>query len=149
MYVQSPFCRFVGTVPKNLFTINDPYEAAVALYWLEQHFVSSTGRALVYGRDLPAYSCVQTLLEMGIAGDRITLVRPPSETEISVFNNADVEAAVASQMAKAGVTVHGDEGGYLLAQWNEGAEDREPEVIYSASFTSDTKPISVDCNVSK
>ena len=45
----------------------------------------------------------------------------------------------------AGVEVH---SGYLLAQWNDG-EDCEGGEVTSAAFTSSTKPLRLECAVSK
>lgn len=38
---NSPDRRFVGVRPKNLYTVNDAYEAAVALYWIENSIVKN------------------------------------------------------------------------------------------------------------
>lgn len=40
---NSPGRRYEGDVPKNVFTINDLYEAAVALYWAENNLLDSEG----------------------------------------------------------------------------------------------------------
>ncbi len=39
----SPDRRYEGVPPKNVFVINDSYEAAVALYWLENNLLKSDG----------------------------------------------------------------------------------------------------------
>lgn len=41
---NSPDRRFMGQKPKNLFTINDAYEAAVALYWIENNLIKNQSK---------------------------------------------------------------------------------------------------------
>ena len=93
----------------------------------------------MYGRSLDAYTTVQGLLDLEIAGSRIVMVQPPLNYDVTCFNNADVEKAVHDAMQSAGVEVH---SGYYLAQWNDGKPGDE---IYCASFTSDTKPMKMEC----
>lgn len=38
---NSPDRRYMGAKPKNLFTINDAYDAAVALYWIENNLIKN------------------------------------------------------------------------------------------------------------
>jgi len=38
-----PQPRLLDSVPKNVFVVNDAYEAAVVLYWLEDNVVNATG----------------------------------------------------------------------------------------------------------
>ena len=40
-------------------------------------FLPVAGRVIVYGQTLDAYCCVNTLLSLGISGDRIDFVQPP------------------------------------------------------------------------
>ena len=61
----------------------------------------STGRLVVYGSTLTAYSCLHYLLEVvGLAGERITLVLPPSDP--SCFNNPTVEKQVQQALSTTG-----------------------------------------------
>ena len=39
-------------------------------------------KTIVYGSSLDAYSCIQTLLSMGLPGDKIILVHPPPLYEV-------------------------------------------------------------------
>ena len=46
-YLQAPHNpdrRFKGVPPKNVFTINDSYDAAVALYWIENNLLNTQGK---------------------------------------------------------------------------------------------------------
>ncbi len=40
---NSPDRRFKGVPPKNVFTVNDSYDAAVALHWVENNLLNSSG----------------------------------------------------------------------------------------------------------
>ncbi|KAL3874225.1 hypothetical protein ACJMK2_037270 [Sinanodonta woodiana] len=44
---NNPDRRYYGVKPKNLFTINDEYDAAVALYWIENTLVSCFNNPVV------------------------------------------------------------------------------------------------------
>lgn len=46
---------------------------------------SVSEKAIVYGCTLDAYCCVQTLIAMGIPGENIQLVEPPSIYQVSRF----------------------------------------------------------------
>lgn len=47
-------------------------------------FLPVTGRVIVYGQTLDAYCCVNTLLSLGISGDRIDFVQPPLGFQVSI-----------------------------------------------------------------
>ena len=50
-YLQAPHSpdrRFKGVPPKNVFTINDSYDAAVALYWIENNLLNTQGKFINY-----------------------------------------------------------------------------------------------------
>ncbi|XP_069464175.1 cilia- and flagella-associated protein 61 [Ambystoma mexicanum] len=133
--------RYTGTVPSNLFTLQDEQDCSRALNWLKEHFVDKEGDAIVYGNSLDIYTTVETLLSLGIAGSRIHLVQPPRGANITCFNNYALEKAVEDAMSKAGVTTHCS---CILANWNDGGS---PDPITSASFTTDTKPFQIQCAV--
>ena len=40
-----PTRRYVGKPPKNLFVVNDAYDAAVALYWTENNILNNEGES--------------------------------------------------------------------------------------------------------
>ena len=40
---NSPDRRLMDVPPRNAFVINDSYEAAVSLYWIENNFLNGTG----------------------------------------------------------------------------------------------------------
>lgn len=138
---NQPTRRYVGMPPKNLFVVNDSYDAAVALYWLENNIMSHEGQILLYGHSMDVFSCVQSLFLLGVDGSRILIVEPPSKSPTTCFNNQIVEAAVLGAMREEGVNIL---SGYLLAQWNNG---KGGDVIESAGFTSNTKPLHLECCV--
>ncbi|XP_052270971.1 cilia- and flagella-associated protein 61-like [Dreissena polymorpha] len=134
--------RFTGIKPKNLLTVNDAYDAAVALYWIENNLVKKDNRrVIVYGSTLCGYTCVQTLLNMGVAGKNINMVQPSPQYETSCFNDPIVEEAMMRALQESGVQLH---SGYILSAWNDG-EDTCTE-IKSASFMSADKPLKLDCH---
>lgn len=136
-----PDRRFIGTQPRNLFTINDAYDAAVAVNWIENHLIKHQRKAIVYGSTLDAYTCVQTLLSMGLAGDKVIMVQPPPNDKVSCFNDPVVEETMLKTLQECGVQMH---VGYILAQWNNfGMEGIE---IKTVSFTSDDQPLTVECS---
>ncbi|XP_077999640.1 cilia- and flagella-associated protein 61-like [Glandiceps talaboti] len=138
---NNPNRRYSGPVPSNVFTINDEYDAFEVKQWLSKTFLPAQGKAIVYGNTLDAYTTVQTLLTMGVSGDRIALVQPPHNYQPTCFNNSTVDKAIANAMKDKGVEVY---TGYYLAEWNDG---KGGDQVYCASFTSDTKPIKLECSV--
>lgn len=101
-----------------------------------------SGNVIVYGNTLDAYTTVGTLLSIGISGIRIHLVQPPLTSNITCFNNYTIEETVQKALMAAGVTTYYN---CKLAQWNDGAD---PDPIHCASFTTDTKPLRLQCSVS-
>ncbi|GAB1286987.1 Cilia- and flagella-associated protein 61 [Apodemus speciosus] len=133
--------RYTGTVPSNLFILNDEEDCLRTLFWLRNNSVFTEGKVIVYGNTLDAYTTVETLLNIGMRGSCIYFVHPPAESNITCINNYDVESAVEDALSAAGVTVYHDA---LLAQWNHG---QDPDPIYNACFTTSTKPFRLDCSV--
>ncbi|KAJ8309534.1 hypothetical protein KUTeg_014408 [Tegillarca granosa] len=109
---NSPDARYTGVVPKNLLLINDEYDAAVALYWIENYFVKSSSEL-----PLPFINSDRELINL----QKLKLF-------ISCFNNSVVEDAITKALQEAGVVLH---CGYILSQWNDGDDVTE---IQSASF---------------
>ncbi|XP_070577295.1 cilia- and flagella-associated protein 61-like isoform X2 [Ptychodera flava] len=138
---NSPNRRFSGVKPSNTFVINDEYDAFEAKRWLIKRFLNTEGKAIVYGNTIDAYATVQTLLTIGVPGERIQLVEPPRNYQPSCFNNSTVEKAIAAVLAEKGIQLY---SGFYLAQWNDGKGGDE---ICKASFTSETKPITLECSV--
>ncbi|XP_078714752.1 cilia- and flagella-associated protein 61 isoform X1 [Lampetra fluviatilis] len=138
---NSPDRRYSGPVPANLFTLNDQDDCQHALEWLRRNFLGGQGNAIVYGSSLDAYTTVQTLLKLCVAGSRIHLAEPPHGYTVCCFNNFAVESAIRGALLQAGVKVHSS---CLLAHWNENAQ--QSDLITSASFTTDTKPFSLECS---
>lgn len=86
---------------------------------------------------------METLLNIGVRGSYIHLVRPPPTSTVTCINNYSVESAVEDALSTAGVTIYRDA---LLAQWNDG---QYPDPIHSACFTAPTKPFRLTCAVSR
>ncbi|XP_078505462.1 cilia- and flagella-associated protein 61 isoform X2 [Lissotriton helveticus] len=133
--------RYTGKVPSNLFSLQDQQDCQRALNWLQDYFVHNEGNAIVYGNSLDIYTTAGALLSLGIAGPRIHLAQPPTSSNVPCFNNYAVEQAVAAALSEAGVTTHTN---CVLASWNDGDD---PDPIKSASFTTDTKPFKLQCDV--
>ena len=45
--------------------------------------VVSVGNVIFYGSTLDVYCCVNTLLEIGLPGNRIVIVQPPTDSQVS------------------------------------------------------------------
>nr|XP_054397601.1 cilia- and flagella-associated protein 61 isoform X1 [Pongo abelii] len=133
--------RYTGKVPCNHFTLNEEEDCFKALTWIRNNSITTEGNIIVYGNTIDTYTTVETLLNLGVSGSRIHLVQPPPASTITCINNYSVESAVADALGAAGVTVYRDA---ILAQWNDGLH---PDPIYSASFTTPTKPFRLQCSM--
>ncbi|EDO37268.1 predicted protein [Nematostella vectensis] len=127
-----------GMLPDNVFTVNSHGDCAKVVKWVNNYFLNSQGKALVYGCTLEAFTFVQGLLSAGIPADRLVMVQPPPPVP-SCFNNIDIEEATDQALQASGVEVH---VGYVLAEWNDGKYDSN---LSCATFTSENKPLRVDC----
>ncbi|XP_031227985.1 cilia- and flagella-associated protein 61 isoform X2 [Mastomys coucha] len=132
--------RYTGTVPSNLFILNDEEDCVRTLFWLRSNSILTEGKVIVYGNTLDAFTTVETLLHIGMKGSCIYFVHPPAESNITCINNDVVESAVEDALSAAGVTVYHDA---LLAQWNNG---QDPDPIYNACFTTSTKLFRLECS---
>ncbi|XP_063558387.1 cilia- and flagella-associated protein 61 isoform X7 [Gorilla gorilla gorilla] len=133
--------RYTGKVPCNHFTLNEEEDCFKALTWIRNNSITTEGNIIVYGNTIDTYTTVETLLNLGVSGSRIHLVQPPPASTITCINNYSVESAVADALGAAGVTMYRDA---ILAQWNDGLH---PDPIYSASFTTPTKPFRLQCSM--
>lgn len=130
--------RYMGPLPSTVFTVNTERDCENVLNFIRGEFLTGEGKALVYGNTLEAFSMVQTLLAAGLPGSRVVLVQPPVSLP-TCFNNPFIEDAVTAALQECGVACH---VGFTLAQWNEGKVDQP---LSRATFTSENKPLSVDC----
>lgn len=102
-----------------------------------------TGDAVVYGSTIDVYTCVETLMCLGVSGGRIHLVHPPDNTSSACFHDSSVELAVKQALEKEKVHVHRD---CLLAQMNDG---QQSDPITRVSFITDGPPLRLECAVSE
>ncbi|XP_063774239.1 cilia- and flagella-associated protein 61 isoform X2 [Pseudophryne corroboree] len=141
---EAPDCSrqiYTGRIPSNLFTLQAVDDCIKAMDWIKDNALNEEGNVIVYGNTLDSYTTVASLLSMGISGFRIHLVQPPLTSNITCFNNYTVEEAVQRALSAAGVATYYN---CKLAQWNDGAD---PEPIQCVSFTTDTKPLKLQCTV--
>ncbi|XP_011223780.1 cilia- and flagella-associated protein 61 isoform X1 [Ailuropoda melanoleuca] len=131
--------RYTDKVPCNHFTLNDEEDCCKALSWIRDNSIIAEGNVIVYGNTIDTYTTVETLLNIGVRGSYIHLVRPPPTSTVTCINNYSVESAVEDALSTAGVTIYRDA---LLAQWNDG---QYPDPIHSACFTAPTKPFRLTC----
>ncbi|KAM6144264.1 cilia- and flagella-associated protein 61 [Erethizon dorsatum] len=131
--------RYSGQVPCNLFTLNDEEDCVKALAWIRSNSITTEGNVIVYGNTIDTYTTVETLLNLGVRGTCIYLVRTPPKSMVTCINNYWVESAVEEAMGAAGVSIFWDA---ILAQWNQGLN---PDPIHCASFTTPTKPFQLQC----
>lgn len=97
---------------------------------------------MVYGDTIDVYTCVETLLQLGISGSRIHLVHQTAPGSLSCFQSLTVDHAVSTALEKHDVHVYHNG---LLAQMNDG---QHPEPLTSVSFTTDGPPLRLECTVS-
>ncbi|XP_041351130.1 cilia- and flagella-associated protein 61-like isoform X2 [Gigantopelta aegis] len=138
--IHDPEFPFSGVTPQNLYLVNDAFDAAVALYKADTE-LKPDKKVVVYGVSLDAYTCLQALLSLGIQGSQIAWVHPPLMYLVTCINNKSVEDCVHQAVRDAGVTIYSN---FLLAQFNDG--ESNCTVIRSASFTSFTDPLRLDCD---
>ncbi|XP_028809388.1 cilia- and flagella-associated protein 61 isoform X1 [Denticeps clupeoides] len=136
-----PKRRYAGPIPSNLFTLNGRHDCQAAYNWLLSNFIGREGDAVVYGSSIDAYTCVETLLHLGVSGSRLHLVHPPTNNSGSCFGDPRVEKAVMEALKKNEVHVYQN---CALAQWNDG---RHSESISSACFTTAEQPLRLKCAV--
>uniref|UniRef100_A0A8C5N465 Cilia and flagella associated protein 61 n=1 Tax=Leptobrachium leishanense TaxID=445787 RepID=A0A8C5N465_9ANUR len=132
--------RYTGRIPSNLIILQDGEDCLKAMNWMEDSIAKNEGNVIVYGNTLDSYTTVSALLSLGISGGRIHLVQPPLTSSVSCFTNPVIEGVIQRAMAAAGVTSYYN---CKLAQWNDGDH---VEAIQSASFTTDTKPLKLQCS---
>lgn len=91
--------------PKNVFVINDGYQAENALKWLKRCFPKFSGDVLIYGDTIDAYCCIQTLLQMNIPAELIYLLRPPKNDKINAFPDPIVQSTILQSLQSIGVKI--------------------------------------------
>ncbi|XP_034059111.1 cilia- and flagella-associated protein 61 [Gymnodraco acuticeps] len=128
-------------LPSNLFTLNDLHDCMAARRWLSANFVELEDNAIVYGNSIDVFTTVETLLSLGILGNRIHVVFTPPEPGVSCFSDPEVEKAVATALKKAEVQVHHH---CLLALMNNGDN---PNPLTSVTFTTDAETLNLQCGV--
>ncbi|XP_065052089.1 cilia- and flagella-associated protein 61-like isoform X1 [Rhopilema esculentum] len=127
-----------GPIPKNIFMLNNKADVDTSLQWIKEILLDSLGAVLVYGASLDAYSFIHGILETGIKGERVILVKPPSYSP-SCFNNPSIEEIIDCVLKQKGVTIYED---CMLAGWNDEEDDSE---VRCATFTTSAKPIKLQC----
>ncbi|XP_061560064.1 cilia- and flagella-associated protein 61 [Phycodurus eques] len=75
--------RYTGTVPSNLFTLNDPHDCNTARSWLLKNFVRSKDNVIVYGNGLDVFTTVEMLLRIGVRSPCIYLVLTPPQRALA------------------------------------------------------------------
>ncbi|KAM4632856.1 cilia- and flagella-associated protein 61 [Polymixia lowei] len=133
--------RYHGHIPSNLLTLNHLQDCVAAQRWLSDNFVELEDNAVVYGSSIDVYTCVETLLGLGVQGSRVHLVVLPTEPGVSRFGDPRLERALERALEKAEVRVHRN---CLLARMNDG---EHPEPLTSVSFTTDGQPLCLTCGV--
>ncbi|XP_066532406.1 cilia- and flagella-associated protein 61 isoform X2 [Hoplias malabaricus] len=133
--------RYTRHIPSNLFTLNDQHDCTQAAQWLRDNFINQEGNAVIYGDSIDVFSCVETLLCLGVRGSRVHVVHTPADSPRSCFHNAAVDQAVRSALESKDVHVHHC---CLLAQLNDG---QHPEPITAVSFTTEGPPLRLECAV--
>lgn len=101
----------------------------------------SAGDAVVYGNTIDVYTCVETLMRLGVCGCRIHVVHPPKDDPSSCFHDGSVDHAVKQALEKEEVQIHHD---YLLKQLNDG---QHTDPVTSVSFTTDGPTLRLECAV--
>lgn len=126
--------------PNNVFTINDRKDAYLVTLWLKENFNKSQDNVVIYGFGIDFLCAIHAMIELGIPCERIILVEPPLNYQMSCFNNQDLDNTITQMLNNMGVTIY---TGYVLALWNEGIKSMD---LKSASFTSCTKPLRLQCS---
>ncbi len=62
----------------------------------DEIFVTNIGKVLVYGNTLDAFCCIQVLLSLGFASNRIIFVLPPNQSGVRVYKQEIVLMTPAS-----------------------------------------------------
>ncbi|XP_076874175.1 LOW QUALITY PROTEIN: cilia- and flagella-associated protein 61 [Brachyhypopomus gauderio] len=138
---DQPRRRYTGPVPSNLFTLNDPQDCSQAQHWLCKNFLDQEGNAVVYGDSVDVYTCVETLLCLGVRASRVHLVHQATDEPPTCFPDPALQQVVRRALRDKEVHLHHN---CLLAQLNDG---QDPEPITSVSFTTDGPPLRLECTV--
>ncbi|XP_030200973.1 cilia- and flagella-associated protein 61 isoform X2 [Gadus morhua] len=132
-----------GGPPPNLLTLTDQRDCDAARDLVCLELLETGGNAVVYGGGLDLYTCVETLLALGVPGSRVHLVlAPPGPAPAPCcFGDPEVGRAVDGALRGAGVPVHRD---CVLARMDtDGGSGR----ITSLSFSTRGAPLHLPCGV--
>jgi len=115
--------------PRNVFAVNDAADAEGVVEAIKT--VSDAGRMVVYGDTLDAYAALEGLLSLGITGDKIDFVRPPSaggKFGQCFDGNQRVLAAVEEAIMAKDIIIH---DGLSLKAWISKDDDELSAATFS------------------
>lgn len=111
------------------------------------HPAHSADKAVIYGNSLDAFTAVEKLLALGIAGSRLHLVlTPPSVPGTSCFSDPAIEVAVLDALSWTDVRMHHN---LFLLHINDG-EEEPVDLLTSVTFSgSKGEELRLECGVSE
>lgn len=130
----------ISGAPRNVIAVNTAADVGNLLDWIDSSFLHEDGNAVLYGSSLDTLSLIQTMINIGVPGSRVVLVKPTSEAFVS---DAVVDAYIHKQLSQAGVVVH---EGLGVTGWavREGSDD---EVGVAYLKAADGSSVQVPCDL--